>query len=609
MIRYPLNVTIDSNVFDANKYDFADESTLSLLVSYVEKGKIKVILSNVVVNEMSRHIQGKAYEIAAKMNHLQKDLKKNYAESIVTNVGMGHLLVKANREELAKKAVSDLHVFLSKLKPEFLDASAVDVEKILEDYFAFRPPFENNDKKRKEFPDAFIAAEIRERFKDGEQLAIISADKGFKQACGTPDGFLFFDSLGELYNAMNKDEQYYNEAVDYIDNYRVQICQSVKIFILENDCIDVIGVSYDKDGICEGYDYSETILESVEDVNCRIHTIDEIYEGQVYATLVCTAKMEVHCYYEDYDNAVWDSESESYLYLETKQIQEKHKARFAVKVKFDLQTKEFKLAKFAVILGGSSRKERVEIGNNEIYEYEKEIQDMYRESVGMIALDKYDEFLENALSNSKMRDEIVSRFGMINCLKSDFEEVSMIYDDIIELLRKTPGEIKKMILEISKIAEDAEEGSFDIGTFEPEEEVSNVIYWIEKMNREIDRIVDQGNLPDDIVFGDQISFVDAEYNSYTLKIDEIQISPSEGAEEYIKIELSNDTTKEIHRGYIKLTVGYLNCDEDGGIADGTLDHVEYYYERIINEVDIVIDNLRVLFEKHYEISEILQKYL
>ena len=148
MIKYPLNVTIDSNVFDANKYDLADDSTLSLLASYVEKGKIKVILSNIVVNEMSKHIQDKAYEIAAKMNNLQKDIKKNYAENLVVNVGMEHLLVKVNRKELAGRAISNLKEFLSKLKPEILDSRVVNVEKVFEDYFAFRPPFENNDKKR-----------------------------------------------------------------------------------------------------------------------------------------------------------------------------------------------------------------------------------------------------------------------------------------------------------------------------------------------------------------------------------------------------------------------------------------------------------------------------
>lgn len=602
MIKYPLNVTIDSNVFDANKYDLADDSTLSLLVSYVEKGKIKVILSNIVVNEMSKHIQGKAYEIAAKMNNLQKDIKKNYAEGLMINVGMEHLLVKANRKELAERAISALNEFLCKLRPEMLDSSAVNVEKIFEDYFAFRPPFENNDKKRKEFPDAFIAAEIKERFKNGEQLAIISADNGFKQACNVSDSFLFFDSLGELYDAINKEEKCYKEGVEFIDKYRVQICQSVETFILENDCIDVIGMSYDKDGISEGYDYSETILESIADVDCRIHTIDEISEGQVYATIVCTAKIEVDCYYEDYDNAAWDSESKSYIYLETKQIKEKHKARFAVKIKFDLETAEYQLSKFVVILGGDSRKERIEIENNEFYDYTEELQDMYRESVGMRSLDKYDYFLEEHLSCSKMKEEIVNRFETINALKSNFEDVIIAYEDIIEVLKKKPDEAKKKIPQILEKTDEITDVSFDM----EDDDVSDVLEWIEERYREIANISCQENLPDDIVFGDRITFCDAEENVYTLDVDEINIKPSEGGEEYIYIRLFNNSAEYVKQGYVKLTVGYLNHDEDGGIADGLSDDIEYYYEKIINEMDDVIDGLNKLLEKHNKLKVMLQ---
>ena len=45
MFKYPLNVTIDTNVFDENKYDLAEESTLSLLLRYVQKQKIKIVIS------------------------------------------------------------------------------------------------------------------------------------------------------------------------------------------------------------------------------------------------------------------------------------------------------------------------------------------------------------------------------------------------------------------------------------------------------------------------------------------------------------------------------------------------------------------------------------
>lgn len=51
MLRYPLSVTLDTNIFDAAKYDFDQNSVLSLLIEYVEKGKIQIVLSDIVIQE------------------------------------------------------------------------------------------------------------------------------------------------------------------------------------------------------------------------------------------------------------------------------------------------------------------------------------------------------------------------------------------------------------------------------------------------------------------------------------------------------------------------------------------------------------------------------
>ena len=56
MFKYPLAVTIDTNIFDAAKFDLCDTSTLKILENYVKSGKIKVILSDIVVRESKRHI-------------------------------------------------------------------------------------------------------------------------------------------------------------------------------------------------------------------------------------------------------------------------------------------------------------------------------------------------------------------------------------------------------------------------------------------------------------------------------------------------------------------------------------------------------------------------
>ena len=56
MFKYPLAVTIDTNIFDAARFDLCDTSTLKILENYVKSGKIKVVLSDIVVRESKKHI-------------------------------------------------------------------------------------------------------------------------------------------------------------------------------------------------------------------------------------------------------------------------------------------------------------------------------------------------------------------------------------------------------------------------------------------------------------------------------------------------------------------------------------------------------------------------
>ena len=54
MFKYPLAVTIDTNIFDAAKFDLCDASPLKTLENYVKNGKIKVVLSDIVVEASAR---------------------------------------------------------------------------------------------------------------------------------------------------------------------------------------------------------------------------------------------------------------------------------------------------------------------------------------------------------------------------------------------------------------------------------------------------------------------------------------------------------------------------------------------------------------------------
>ena len=80
----------------------------------------------------------------------------------------------------------------------------------------------------------------------------------------------------------------------------------------------------------------------------------------------------------------------------------------------------------------------------------------------------------------------------------------------------------------------------------------------------------------------------------------------EGNEEVIDICFSNGD-ENTTSGYIKLTVGYLNFDEDGGTADGLSDDVEYEYDDILKELDSFIDTQNLKVKKDTQIAEIISE--
>lgn len=293
MFKYPLAVTIDTNIFDAAKFDLSDNSTIRLLENYVKKGKIKVILSEIVIRESKKHISNQVKSVCSIARHLRADALKISTEHLIDYIGLNEFLkIIDNKEknEYAAKGEEMFDKFISDLNAEILGTELIDLDPIIDDYFEIRPPFQEGEKKRKEFPDAFIAQQIRKRFGESEAVAIISNDDGFKKACCESSNHYFFSSLGDLYNAINKEEAAYSETISIIKEMQLRISSTLLGHIKSNENIVVRGLSYDKDGIPSGYDYDETYLHNISNISFSVHSIDEITEKKSIITLSCNAK-------------------------------------------------------------------------------------------------------------------------------------------------------------------------------------------------------------------------------------------------------------------------------------------------------------------------------
>lgn len=376
MINYPLNVTIDTNIFISNKFDIDVKSTLGLLVKYVNNNQIRVFLSNIVIAETLKHIEEKSNELADEINGRLKKMKKNYSSNFLKNANIDIDFHKINKDEFKEKNKQEFKSYLRHLQAEVLKIENIDVNKIFKNYFKSFPPFESKSGKKSEFPDAFIIEQINNRFSSGEYFAVISNDKGFQHFFKDLDRVSIYNSLGELYDKIKQQDKMYSDSVNWIRENIDILIKEISYNLIDENCIDLSGIEYDSEGIFTGYEYTESYVEKINKVEIKSESIDDIQGKKVTARLNVKLGLCIKCYYEDFDDAIWDSETKTYLYLETKEVIEEHCTEGEIRVEIDLEENSFKIIPFILTLDNQSIINRTFVENN----YEKDFSDNFFES-------------------------------------------------------------------------------------------------------------------------------------------------------------------------------------------------------------------------------------
>ena len=374
-MKKPLNITFDTNIFDENSFDLSENSTLSQLIKYVNQGDITVFLSNIVIGEMKQHCKDYARHITSKLRKTRDELLKgsfggndgkkhhNVSEDFINAIGYPYAIKIPNKTEAEKAAITYIGNFIKSAKVNVMNSESVDIDQVFSDYFDTKPPFENVEKKKNEFPDAVIAAQIKNRFSNSEPIYIVTKDNGLKKALQNVSYCTIISSLADLYQIIidktNEYKEKLAEAQNIINSKIEEIIQHLNDDLDDESRITLTGMEYDKDGIPSGYDYDEIYFTEhrIDDLN--LFVIDHFDENSIIARLRCTAYIEAECSYDDYDNAIWDSEDKEYAFLESVTNVEKHQVKFAISVVIDRNNNNsIEILKFHVFLGGSSRIER-----------------------------------------------------------------------------------------------------------------------------------------------------------------------------------------------------------------------------------------------------------
>lgn len=333
LLNYPISVFLDTNIFIGAKYDFSSEGIFSTLNKYISDGKIRLSISNIVVEETKKHLNDEVALLCKIFKQARTEVFKKVSSDILDETSVANLFKKLEKDELKSEMGLIFDKFIEESKATVFDNSGVDCNQIVSDYFSGTPPFELKDSKKYEFPDAIMAAKLKLLFNVENPIYIISNDSGFRTSLNNKKGFNTFESLKEVFNLINMETKIYEDINSFIlnpDTHKL-ICNMLTDE-LNNKDIDVDGLDCDRQGLCEGYDYEEVYINDISQVDFEFSSVDDITEDTIKVTLVCKASITAICTYLEESNSAWDPEEDKYIFSEWGSNEEEHQPNFDCEV-------------------------------------------------------------------------------------------------------------------------------------------------------------------------------------------------------------------------------------------------------------------------------------
>ena len=196
---------VDTNVFESMGFNFDIKNPIiAVMLKNAKDKEFEYYSLSVIDGEVLAHLNDrglKEYNYLKKVKWLKKflsdqEIKDNCYKDLIDY-------------QQFKDNIAAIHCDLSKINPE----------KIFKKYFNLEYPFEKADKKRYEFPDAFIAEFINGvPIKDDEKIYVVTNDQGLKLSLNS--NIYVYDSL-ELFLAD-------------INNIKPKKYKAIEKFILTN---------------------------------------------------------------------------------------------------------------------------------------------------------------------------------------------------------------------------------------------------------------------------------------------------------------------------------------------------------------------------------------
>lgn len=237
-------IFIDTQYFVKTGLNF-ENSPLKAFRKLCEGNELFHISTSVV----EREIEGKILlSVNEALNALKKFKRKAKILSSLQDEQILHLFSEIDEGDVCKKAIGVFTKYINDCKTEYVEATDVDTERLLDLYFDKKAPF-GEGKKKSEFPDAISLLSLKSHIEDDEKIYVISDDGDMKSFCDDDLQFISIDTLDKLLDLYSL---HTNIRTKIVKNYFVENEISFKERIKEYlESCDVYNVSTWEDAEAE----------------------------------------------------------------------------------------------------------------------------------------------------------------------------------------------------------------------------------------------------------------------------------------------------------------------------------------------------------------------
>ena len=298
------NIFIDTSVFE--KESFYSGTRIKSLFSAASMGRVRILMPDLTEFEVYKHLEKKCEE------HDGSNGIHKLENSLIKDLGKGKKLIKELHDLKETLKDSIIKMFTRELKQagvvKIETPKDIDVLKIIDNYKKLNPPF--SEKKRDEFPDAFVLETLECWCKKNKQNCLLfSADGDFKNYVSNRLEYRDYEKF--VQELADEEEMLFTKMASEVleDNSFVN---SMKNWIEDQfDCDIYFSAALQIEDIND-YQIKDVDLYAEREDMDLIGMYDDVFVFEVWPKV--TTKIEVD--HPDYDTAYYDNEDRKYYFLD-----------------------------------------------------------------------------------------------------------------------------------------------------------------------------------------------------------------------------------------------------------------------------------------------------